>query len=339
MRSYAQSQIFSEKEKAITLESIFSSFILESKSCFRFYAYFHVLFISFLSIQLLSFLLFFSYFTKSMACASALALFFLTLFSYFVLLFFFQTKKPEQFLSIQNTFLQAYRSIHPHSTSLQIAQATLQAIDLLSQEEYRFYKIEPFLLALTSLVGKCKIRLYWKNFHAMKESFYSLGIEQIIDHIKKSPLDLEAHALLAEIYLEHSKLYLPPPSSFLPWIPPEYFSPLFHQRFFACSTRAVEECLVLQEYEEKNTWLFTKLAEIYQLQENAEQEIQCREELRSFAENDPELLFRLGVLYFKQGHNTKGLKIYEELQKDFPKEASLLIEHYPFSPFEEKADL
>jgi hypothetical protein len=46
-------------------------------------------------------LIFFPYFSQSLAAACALALFFLTLFSYCVLLFFFQAKKEEQFLRIR----------------------------------------------------------------------------------------------------------------------------------------------------------------------------------------------------------------------------------------------
>ncbi|MES2199444.1 MAG: hypothetical protein V4489_04680 [Chlamydiota bacterium] len=340
MRSYEQIQNFSEKTRSLTLESVFSNFISQCKNCFRFYAYFHVLFISFLSVQLLSFLLFFSYFSKSIACASALALFFLTLFSYFVLLFFFQAKKPEQLLSIRNTLLQSCRSMFAEKNStdtpnLQLAQVILKTASLLSQEEHRFYQEEALLSALTLLTKKCKIRLHRKSFHAMKEFLFSLSIEQITDQIKESPLDLGAHALLVETYLQYSLLYLPPDMSSPTWIPPEYFSSLFHQKFLACSTRAIEECLILQEYGEKNTWLYTELAKIYQLQGNAEKEIQSQEELRTLSSNDPEVLLRLGVLYFKQGYNAKGLKIYEELLKSFPKEASQLIEHYPFSPFED----
>ncbi len=340
MSHYEQAQTFSEKPRASALDSIFSSFIFQCKNCFRFYAYFHVLFISFLSIQLLSFLLFFSYFSKSIACASALALFFLTLFSYFVLLFFFQGKKPQQLLSIRNTLLQSCQTlfIEKNSTDtphLQLAQIILQSITLLSQEEHHFYKKEALLTPLTPLSGKCKIRLHWKNFHAMKEFLFSLILEEITDHIKEKPLDLKAHALLAETYLQHSILYLPPEISSLPWIPTEYFSSIFHQKFLACSTRAIEECSILEEYGEKNIWLYTKLTKIYQLQGSIEKEIQSQEKLLSLSFNDQEALLRLGILYFKQGDNAKGLKIYKELQTNFPLEAAQLIEHYPFSPFEQ----
>ena len=340
MRPYEQVQTFSEKTRVPTLESVFSHFISQCKTCFRFYAYFHVLFISFLSVQLLSFLLFFSYFSKSIACASALALFFLTLFSYFVLLFFFQAKKPEQLLAIRNTLLDSCQSIlieknSREASNLQLAKIVLKSASLLSQEEHHFYKEAALLSALTPLAGKCKIRLHWKNFLAMKEFLFSLCIEQITAEIKESPLDLGAHALLAETYLQYSLLYLSPDTTSLPWMPTEYFSSIFHQKFLACSTRAIEECLILQEYGEKNVWLYTELAKIYELQGNTEKEIQSQEEIRSLSSNDPEVLFRLGILYFKQGYNAKGLKIYEELKQSFPKEAMQLIEHYPFSPFDE----
>ena len=73
-------------------------------ACTSFYAKFHIIFISFLFLQALSFLLFFSYFSKSATSAFAVALFLLSLFSYLILISFFQTKKPGQILSLKENF-------------------------------------------------------------------------------------------------------------------------------------------------------------------------------------------------------------------------------------------
>ncbi len=338
MSFYDRTTTFKEKNSFIGIEPIFSKLISQSKSFSRFYAYFHVLFISFLSIQLLSFLLFFSYFTKSMACASALALFFLTLFSYFVLLFFFQGKKTEQLLLIRNTFLNSSKTLFSHNSYLPIAKTVLKGVSLLSRQEHEFYKQESLLSALTPLMGKCKIRLHQKNFLLVKESLFSLALEQVTEEIKQNPLDLEAHALLVETYLQYGKLYLPPEPRSLPWISAEYFSFEFRQKFLSCSQRALEECLILEEYGEKNIWLYRQISNLYELRGEQEKEILAREELKFLSPEDPDALFRLGSLYFKLGYNAKGLKIYEELSRSFPKEAERLIGYYPFSPFDEPSE-
>ena len=94
----------------------------------KFYGLFHTLFISFLAMQVLSFCLFFSLLSKSLFAAIALALFFFTLFSYFVLLFFFQTKKPQQLLTLRQEFLDRCLPYlppkeDPHSHQIPLAKA------------------------------------------------------------------------------------------------------------------------------------------------------------------------------------------------------------------------
>jgi len=334
---YEQTSVFSKSNHLSSMESVFVRFLSQSKSCFAFYARFHVLFISFLSLQLLSFLLFFSYFSKSVVCAFAIAIFFFTLFSYFVLLFFFQAKKPDQILHIRANFLQSVlpllRGRNPDSPShLEVSQTASKAASLIIREECRFYKSEFFFSALSPLIGKCKIRLYWKSFHMMKEALFFMGVEQITARIKEKPTDPEAHALLAQMYSDWSLIYLPSKES-LPWIPAEYFSEPMEEKFKACSSRAVEEYSILLELGEKNHWILSKLGKIYELQGKPEEEMKQYEQILSLNPEDEEALLRLGVLYFDQGYNLKGLKLYERFKELFPEKAEKLIESYPFSPF------
>lgn len=304
-------------------KTLFSALIAECRSCSSFYAYFHLFFLSFLCVQLIAFLLFFSYLSKSIACAFALAVFFLTGFSYFVLSSFFQTKKPQQILSIRSRFLAGCQFVD----SLQIARATLQGITLIEEEERGLYAKEAFFSALTPLFSKSKVRLHWKNFLAMKESLFILSFEQTISYIKQHPLDLEAHTLLAEIYFAWSLLYLSPQEE-MPWIPAEYGSSVMQERFLACSSKAIEEFNILKEYGSSNRWLLTQLAKIYELRgETALQTLQY-EELRSLFPEDPTVLAELGRLYFAEGQQGKGLKIYELLKDEHPGQADEVLSKY-----------
>src|SRR3990172_13210846 len=77
-------------------------------------ALFHLLF-SLLSLtEIVFFITFFSFFTHTSILAFTLAGFFLTAFTYLILLFFFQAKKPEQFLQLQKAFTEKCRELVPY---------------------------------------------------------------------------------------------------------------------------------------------------------------------------------------------------------------------------------
>lgn len=321
--------------------TISANFLSQFKSCTHFYARFHLIFLSCIFLELISFLLFFSYFSKSATSAFAFALFFLTIFSYFVLLSFFQTKKSGQLLSFRDEFSSLCKKLNTHENTpayLTTVKACSEAFSLLTQEELLFYAVQTPLDMFNPLIAKLRVKLHWKNFHAMKELLLILSIKELIAFIKKEPSDLEAHSSLAEVYSQLSQLYLHPNklNSFpIPWIPAEYSSNLMQQKFLACSERAVQELKILQDYDYENPWIHAKLAEIYHYQGNAEEEIKQYEKLLEISSPSDEVLFRLGVLYFKQGYNAKGLKIYEKLQKMSSKKSDSLIIYYDAYPFYE----
>ena len=318
------------------LEAAFQEGYDAFKSCIRFYGLFHVSFISFLGLQLLSFLLFFSYFSKSLTAACGLALFFLTLFSYFVLLFFFQAKKPQQLLTIRSRFCETCQSLlaipkeDPESL-LTVSRALEEFAFFLGKKEPSFYASSFTIKALVPLALKFTIWLHWKNFHQMKELFLTQSIETIISLIKRAPTNLELHAALAESYTKLSKLYIHPQKiqeDTLPWISPEYSSSFMNEQFLLYSGKAIEEFKILEDLAPKDPWVLVHLAEIYRLQEKAEEEIRHCEELLKLTPDNGDLLFQLGVLYFREGYSAKGLKMYELLQNDSSEKAGKLIQHY-----------
>jgi tetratricopeptide (TPR) repeat protein len=307
------------------------------KSCIRFYGLFHISFISFLCMQLLAFLLFFSYFSQSLTAACGLALFFLTLFSYFVLLFFFQAKKPEQLIGIRDRFCSTCKSRLPSleknsKSNLTISGALEDFALFLHQKELYFYTPPLKIKALAPLAQKFKIWLHWKNFHQMKEILFLESIEILISLVKQFPTDVDVHASLAGAYTKLCKIYLHPakidPSFHLPWTSPEYLTPSMKQQFLLYSDKAIEEFQILEDLSCKDPWIVAQLAEIYRLQEKTEEEISQCEELLRLTPDNVELLFQLGVLYFQEGYSAKGLRIYELLQKDPSDKANKLIQHY-----------
>lgn len=292
------------------------------QSCIRFYEIFHVGFISFLCLQLVAFLLFFSYFSKSLMAACGLALFFLTLFSYFVLLFFFQAKKPQQFSSIQTQLL----SFMTQEDGFLRSQILEEFEHFLATEEPIFYRSSCPISALAPILQKFNIWMHWKHFQQMKEILLEHSILELNSLVKKTPTNLEVHGKLAETYTKLCKLYLPPKT--LSWVSPEYASPRLKELFQMYSQKAVEEFKILEDLSDQDPWALAGLAEIYRLQQKAEEEIcQCEKLLKLTPENS-DLLLQLGILYFQKGHASKGLKIYEALQKDPSNKAEQLIQYY-----------
>ena len=166
----------------------------------------------------------------------------------------------------------------------------------------------------------------------MKELLHFYCIQEHIKWIKREPLDVEAHASLAQAYVALYKLYSAPqrlgkktPYSF---IMKEYESPGMLKKFEQAAGRAIEEFNILGAYVPENPWIHSQLAAIYHDLDLPDQEITEYETLCLMAPDDREVLFRLGVLYFQQGKNAQGLRLYEKLRQAQDPQASTLIQFY-----------
>src|SRR5258708_933347 len=74
---------------------------------------FNLLFLLLFASELFLFFFFLPFLSQSAVFAFALGGLFLTCFSYFVLLFYFQAKKPEQLVHLRDQFLQSCRQVLP----------------------------------------------------------------------------------------------------------------------------------------------------------------------------------------------------------------------------------
>ncbi len=333
MTLYNQTYISARPFSAQTVEEATENLYTKFKAHTKFYAVFHIAFISFLILQLFSFVLFFSYLSQSTISAFAIAFFVLTSFSYFLLLFFFETKKSEQWMLLSSEFYHFCQAkyIEEKNIHLYIAEATHAAASFLQQQEFSFYLFPFSINAIAPVLEKLKVRLYWKNFHYMKELLLLLSIEELVTQIKKIPTHLDAHAALTQAYSQLGLLYAHPnknPDSPFPWIPAAYSSEQMQEKFTLCMERSVEECKILQAYGVNDQWVHAKLATIYGLQEKTEEELLQYEELLSIDPSNEETLLHLGVLCFKQGYNAKGLNLYEQLRHLSPEKAERLISYY-----------
>ncbi|MBM3198035.1 MAG: hypothetical protein FJZ58_02110 [Chlamydiae bacterium] len=286
----------------------------------RLHALFHTAFLSFLFLQLLSLLVFLSHWSRSTISGMAIAFFFLSLFSYVVLTFFLKTQKEEQLLSLQKEFAKHYLPAH-------YAEASLSTAAFLAEQEAISYTCSFLGKTFKHIGEKAKNWLFWKTFFRMKELLLQSGVENLVTLIKQSPTESSLHRALADAYTQLSFLYLPEFSPLL-WTPSFYRSEEIIKRFSYASKRAIEELHIVQSQVGSSPELLAKIAELYRLQGKNKEEITQYEALLELAPEHAPAQLRLGILYFLQGEQAKGLALYAHLHVNYPKEAEALIEHY-----------
>lgn len=331
-RFYFNTALFQEqmeKHAAVAIE--------EFKEITRQYSFFHISFFIIACLELLAFALFFSFLTKSTILAFSLAGIFLTGFAYFVLLFYFQAKKPEQLLAVRHTFLESCKEILPFEKGLaefhfSLGSALYHLLSQLHRQEYTYYSLPSTFKTLSPLMQKFSVWCHWKDLHQMNEFLLLMMIKEHIELVKIAPTDLETHSGLANSYRLLAKHYQDPrivnPQAEHLWISPEYQNADMLKKFEKTSWRAIEEYKILDYYAPNEPWVHAQLASIFHDLNMAQEEIREYEVILSAAPQDREILFRLGVLYFEQGLNAQGLRLYEQLKKMDDIKAEELLSFY-----------
>jgi tetratricopeptide (TPR) repeat protein len=294
------------------------------KQVTRGYALFHIAFFVIGVIELMTFVFFFSLLTKTTLFAFSLAGLFLTAFTYFVLLFYFQAKKPEQLLNVRNRFISDCKALlssspgTPSSYHLALSSSLQRMLTTLHRQEYSYYSLPASFETLSPLMEKFSVWTHWKDLHQMKELLLLMIIKEKIEIIKLHPTDLEAHAHLADAYLALSRLYMDPrklyPSEEHLWVSPEYSSPEMLEKFKRAALKAIEEYSILNAYAPSDPWVHSQLADIYRVLNHPQEEMRAYEAILKVSPHNREVLLRLGILYFQQGHSAQALRLYEALK-------------------------
>lgn len=301
------------------------------------YVLFHLVFLCIGALELAFFLGFFSFMGQSSVLAFTLALFFLTLFSFFVLRLYLQSKKPdalnelcEQYLTYCKEQIHYQEGIPEHPIAL--ARAAHKFAAALHEKEYTYYAPPPFLKSLAPTLEKFSCFCHWKDLHRMKELLLTRATEEHLKVVKCEPTNLEVHAALANAYVMLSSLYADPRKyqgfDEERWIPPERYSETMQALFRSTAQRAIEEFHILNDYAPDDPWVHVQLAYSYHDLQMPDDEIREYETVLKLRPNDKDTLFKLGVLYFQQGKNSQGLRIYEMLKRTHTKKAESLIKFY-----------
>lgn len=308
------------------------------------YVKFNMLFFCIGISELFFLFMFLALLSKSSALAICLAFVFLTSFSYFVLRLYFQAQKPEQFLELKDHYTQSckqllnYQGVIPeHHMALSSAFCKFAAA--IHEREYQYYKPPDWLDAFASTMEKFSCWWHWKDLHKMKELLLQASIGEHIKLVKCEPTNLEVHATLANAYVMLSSLYADPRKSEgydeERWTHPECFSEEMQEKFKLTAERAIEEFKILSDYAPNDPWVHMQLAYSYHDLQMPEEEIREYEIILKLRPQDKETLYKLGMLYFQQGLNAKGLRVYEDLKHSHYKRAESLIRFYGAYPYDQ----
>jgi len=168
----------------------------------------------------------------------------------------------------------------------------------------------------------------WHPFHMLIELLLIRATEHLITQIKLLPTNLHYHAALANLYVTLSHHYVRPNSPSMRIFFPISTQRRFHEKAKTSSKRAVEELSILRSFAPNELWVHDQLAISYKELSLPEKEIEEYETIISMNPEDYNALLRLGILYFSQGENAKGLEVYEKINDVQPLLAETLISHY-----------
>ena len=300
----------------------------------RRHAFFHILFFSFFLLEIIGLLLFLPFLAKSFLLATLVAATFLTAFSYFVLKFYFQTKKPEQFLVLRDNFVQSCQQLYMTDlveSRRGFLHAIYQLIHCLEGQEYQFYHIPKSLEALAPLAQKFSVWCHFSDVHLMKELLHTYCVRTQLDWVKNHPTDLELHRAIASSYIALYKIYQDPAHQGKPtysFISKEYASDEMMLKFQKAAQCAVEELKIVIHYIPHDAWALSQLALVYHDLDLKEEQRKTYEALIVHSPHEREARLRLGILYFQLGFMAHGLKVYEDLRKMNDPQAAELIRHY-----------
>lgn len=299
--------------------------LLQFKKITRYYSLFSLLFLTVALLEILSFFLFFSFFAKSVFLGISIGIIFFTGFAYFVLLFYFQGKKPEQLTALKNHYLKNCKELLRPSTDCSFTETIYHLVNALQNQEYTYYRLPNSFKTLGPLLEKFSVWTYWKEVHQMKEMLLLEAIQENLQLVKQKPTDLAVHSSLAQAYTTLANLYQAPEKT---WVPSAYFSPEMKYKFKFYIKKALEEFKIIHHFSPSNAWVHLQMASTYQALEEPQKEIKEYEILHSLLPEDHSILFQLGALYFQQGQYALGLSLYEKLKTLNAPEAEKLISYY-----------
>jgi tetratricopeptide (TPR) repeat protein len=293
--------------------------------------------VSLCTIEVVILAVFFVTLAQSLVLALSLSVVFFTFFAYFTLRIYFQTKKPEQFQEIKDRYLAACKDLLGYQEGHEehynaLANACCKFANRLHAREYNYYSPPSWGAFLAPVMERLSCWWHWQDVYFMKEKMLEEAVGEHIKCVKNQPTSMEAHASLANAYVMLSGIYIDPRKlegyDEDRWIPKGKYTDRFDNKFRYTAERAIEEFQILSEYAPDDPWVHSQLAYSYHDLQMPLEEIKEYETIQKLIPSDKDNLYKLGMLYFQQGMNAKGLRVYEELKRAHYINAESLINYY-----------
>jgi len=310
------------------------------------YTQFNLIFWTLLLVEMTYVFFHLTFLAQSFLLAVAFALCVGTIFFYFTLKIYFQTKKVERCRDLKDDFLQAcYGVLHyRHGVPehhVMLANACADFASALHGKEYASFRSLAKMSVLSPWLEKLSCHCYWDDVHAMRELLLLAAVEEHTKLVQCRPTDLTSHVGLANAYVMLSGLYVDPRTidgfDDERWIPPNKYDDKVKSKFRLMSERAIEEFKILNEYAPRDPWVHAQLAYSYRDLQMPAEEIKEYETILQLCPDDKEILYKLGRLYFEQGRNADGLQVYEQLKRaNYIKAESLIHFYGSYNPIQQR---
>lgn len=189
------------------------------------------------------------------------------------------------------------------------------------------------------LFGRLERFFGWREFHLLEEVCLLATIDLFTRQVRKMPCDVRLHMRLASAYIKLQHHYLEPIQAKKLMLTPSLFITNkqkldLQEKATQAARLALEELEIMREYAPDEIWVREQLAISYKELALLQKEIEELEKLLTLTGEDPQILLRLGTLYFQTGYPGKGLRMYGKLKESNPLLGDELINQYgSFSPF------
>lgn len=307
------------------------------KKVIRSHVVFHLVFACILLFEIAGLITTCVLYRQSAFFALCISVLVLSIFTYLVLLFYMQSRKPEQFRLLKQWFLSVCskslsEDISPSDYHLFLAQALFLFSQFFQTKEIPTYLRSFPLDSIQRVMKKLSWLWHYKNFQRMKEILLLECTYEHLSLLKIEPMNLEVHASLGNSYLALSSVYkglLQSPvksdtesSSF------EQMGETLEESFQTSIQNAIEEYKIIYETVKNDPWVLAQLATCYHELEMYDKEIEHFEKILEVSESQNDVMLRLAYLYFQEGHNAQGFKIYKLLKESHHEKADELFSYY-----------
>ncbi len=255
---------------------------------------------------------------------------------YFIIKTYVKEQKPHELINLCSKHMAG--ALKTTKEPKILAQEALTMAKRFDNVAHLLYASKPHMQFLEYLFSPFCACCFWQDVHQIKEFFLLAMIDELKNCVKTHPTTPIAHQDLALGYLtlfSHYNEPLEPSKRKLAGL--EAVRQVLEKKRAFAADFVIEECLILREYTPDDPWVYKHLAPIYHDLQRYDKEIEAYEALVSLQPDDFEALYTLGMLYFAQGMNAKGLKVYEQMQLHDPKQAQKLITMYgaylPYDPY------